>query len=166
MVNEHYFKINSTEDISAALSKAEHEGIDLDYFNSIFLIIGERGRSISVDDSLRGLHVVATGPAPVWVSGEGEAVVIARESATIYATEGSSVRAHDEATVYAYDRAQVEVLNSASVYVASDDVDVEAYGYSTVYLPDPGEAGSTAEIYVEDDAKVIRGVSASMSWAN
>jgi hypothetical protein len=160
MVNDYYFTINSTEDISAALQGAERGGVSLDYFNSIFLIVGERGRSISVDDSLEGLHVVVTGSAPVWVSGEGKVTVIAEESSTIYATEGSSVRAYGSATVYAYNRAQVDARGSASVYVASDNVNVEACDHSTIYLPSPGTDGYGAWVHIEDDAEVIRGVPA------
>ena len=158
MVNEHCFKINSTEDIRKALDEAEREGHDLTVSNSIFLILGERGRSISVDDSLANLHVVALGPSPVWVSGGGENTVIAEGSAVVYATEASVVDAYDSATVYAYDRSDVVVQMDASVYVASDDVNVEAWGDSKVYLPAEGVEGADPYLRVEGSANVIRGV--------
>ena len=106
------------------------------------------------------------GPAPVWVSGEGEATVRAEGNAVIYATEGSLVDAYDAATVYAYDRAQVDVSENASVYVASDDADVEAFGTSKVYLPSEGVPGSRAQVHLEGDSEIIRGISATPSRAN
>lgn len=158
MVNEHYFKINSTEDIRKALDEAEREGHDLTFYNSIFLILGERGRPISVDDSLANLHVVALGPSPVWVSGGGEKTVRAERDSVIYATEGCQVAAYDAATVYAYDSAQVDVSMDAAVYVASDDVCVTAGGDSRIYLPAEGIAGADPYLHLEGSSKVIRGV--------
>ena len=119
---------------------------------------GEAGNSISVDDSLATLYVVAYGPASVWVSGEGAVTVRAEEGVVVYATEGSLVDAYDSATVYAYDRSQVDVSMDASVYVASDDVDVEAFGASKVYLPSDGVAGSRAFVHLEGDSKIIRNI--------
>lgn len=158
MINQHYFRIHSTEDIAQALKKAEQEDLALDFFNSIFLIRGERGRLVSVDDSLAGLHVVALGPAPVRVSGGGELAVIAEETATVYAAGDSAVHASDSATVYAYDRAEVIVRMEASVYVSSDDVYVEAWEDSKVYLPAKGSEGAEAEVRVADRVQIIRGV--------
>lgn len=166
MKNQYEYTINSTEDISRALAEAEREGYALNHYNSAFHLRGAEGESISVDDSLANLHVVAYGPAPVWVSGEGETTVIAEESAVVYATEGSIVDAYDSATVYAYDRAEVVVQMEAAVYVASDNVDVEAWGSSKVYLPSSGVGGSRAQVRLEGDAEIIRGVDVSMGLSN
>lgn len=139
------------------MAAAERGGYSLNFYNSIFLILGEAGRSISVDDSLRDLHVIARGPASVLVSGEGEVTVRAEKNAVVYAMAGSLVDAYDSATVYAYDRAQVAVSMDAAVYIASDDVDVEAFGNSKVYLPAEGIAGANPSLRLEDASKVIRG---------
>lgn len=166
MKNQYEYTINSSEDISRALADAESNGYDLTRYNSAFYLLGTAGEPISVDDSLATLFVTAYGPAPVWVSGEGETTVIAKESAVVHATEGSVVGAYDSATVYAYNRAQVVVQMEASVYVASDDVDVEAWDSSKVYLPSPGVDGSRAQVSLEGDAEIIRGVDVSMGLAN
>lgn len=166
MKNQYEYTINSTEDISRALAEAEREGYDLTYYNSAFYLRGEAGNPITVGDSLANLHVTAYGPAPVWVSGEGEVTVIAEETSTVYATEGSVVDAYDSSTVYAYDRAQVVVQMEASVYVASDYVDVEAWGSSKVYLPSPEVDGSRAQVRLADGAQLIKSSAASMSPAN
>lgn len=156
MKNQYEYTINSTEDIRKALDEAEREGYDLTFYNSAFYLRGTADEFISVDDSLAHLNVVAYGPAPVWVSGEGVVTVRAEEGAVVYATEGSLVDAYDSATVYAYDRSQVDVSMGASVYVASDDADVEAFGTSKVYLPHDGVSGSRAFVHLEGDAKIIR----------
>ena len=166
MKNQYEYTINSTEDIARALGEAKREGYGLNHYNSAFYLRGASGEPISVDDSLANLHVVAYGPAPVWVSGGGEVTVIAEESAVVYATESSVVDAYDSSTVYAYDRSEVVVQMEASVYVASDDVDVEAWGDSKVYLPAEGSAGAGAEVRVNGDAKVIRGVANSNKPSN
>lgn len=166
MKNQYEYTINSTEDISRALAEADREGYDLTHYNSAFYLRGTAGEAISVDDSLAHLDVTAYGPAPVWVSGEGGTTVIAEESAVVYATEGSVVDAYDSATVYAYGRAQVDVSVNASVYVASDDADVEAFGNSKVYLPSDGVAGAQAWVRLEGDAEIIRGVASPESLDN
>lgn len=166
MKNQYEYTINSTEDISRALADAESNGYDLTHYNSAFYLRGTAGEPISVGDSLANLHVVAYGPAPVWVSGEGDTTVIAEESSVIYAIEEGIVDAYDSSTVYAYDRAQIAVQMEASVYVASDDVDVEAWGSSKVYLPSDGVEGSKAFVRLEGDAEIIRGVDVSMGLAN
>ena len=166
MKNQYEYTINSTEDISRALAEAEHEGYELTHYNSAFYLRGTAGEPISVDDSLANLYVVAYGPAPVWLSGEGEVTVRVEENAAVYATEGSLVDAYDSSVVYAYDRSQVDVSMNAAVYVASDDADVEAFGNSRVYLPSDGVAGSRAFVHLEGDAKIIRGVEAFPELAN
>lgn len=166
MKNQYEYTINSTEDISRALADADSNGYDLTHYNSAFYLRGTAGESISVDDSLAHLCVTTYGPAPVWVSGEGEVTVRAVENAVVYATEGSLVDAYDSATVYAYDRSQVDVSMEASVYVASDDVDVKAFGTSKVYLPDDGVAGSQAWVRLEGSAEIIRDADVSTSLAN
>lgn len=166
MKNQYEYTINSTEDISRALADAESNGYDLTHYNSAFYLRGTAGSPISVDDSLANLHVVAYGPAPVWVSGEGATTVIAEESAVVHATEGSIVDAYDSATVYAYDRAEVVVQMGAAVYVDSDTVDVEACGSSKVYLPAPGVDGSLAWVHTADGAQVIRGSAVPKDPAN
>ncbi len=166
MKNQYEYTINSTEDIRRALDEAEREGYDLNHYNSAFYLRGTVGEPISVDDSLANLYVVAYGPSPVWVSGEGGTTVIAEGSAVVYATEGGAVDAYDSSTVYAYDHSDVVVQMEASVYVASDDVDVEAWGDSRVYLPAEGSAGSRAEVRVEGGAEVIRGASPSTTSTN
>ena len=166
MKNQYEYTINSTEDIQRALDEAEREGYDLTFYNSAFYLRGTADNAISVDDSLANLYVVAYGPAPVWVSGEGEVTVRAEESSVIYAIEAGVVDAYDSSTVYAYDRARVTVQMEASVYAASDDVDVEAWGDSKVYLPSPGVNGSQAWVRLEDEAQLIEGSAASMSPAS
>lgn len=166
MKNQYEYTINSTEDIRKALDEAEREGYELTHYNSAFYLRGTSGNPISVDDSLANLYVVAYGPAPVWVSGEGETTVIAEESSVIYATEGGVVDAYDSATVYAYDRSDVIVQMDASVYVASDDVTVEAWGDSKVYLPAEGQEGANPSLRVKDSAEVIRGASAASEDEN
>lgn len=158
MKNQYEYTINSTEDIRKALEEADREDFYLTYHNSAFHLRGVAGESIAVDDSLADLHVVAHGPATVWVSGEGRTAVVAEGYSVVHATEGSSVDAYDFATVYAYDRASVDVSMEASVYVSSDDVDVEAWGDSKVYLPAEGVPGAGPHLHVEGCAKVIRGV--------
>ena len=157
MKNQYEYTINSTDDIRKALEEAEREGYYLTYYNSAFYLRGTAGEAISVDDSLANLCVVAYGPAPVWVSGEGETTVIAEGSAVVYAIEGGVVDAYDSATIYAYDRSDVVVQMDASVYVASDDVNVEAWGDSKVYLPAEGIAGADPGLRVEGASEVIRG---------
>lgn len=166
MKNQYEYTINSTEDIRKALSEAEREGYELTHYNSAFYLRGTAGEPISVDDSLANLHVTAYGPAPVWVSGEGETTVIAEESAVVYAREGSVVDAYNSATVYAYDHAEVVGQMEAAVYVASDNVDVEAWGSSKVYLPSSGVDGSQAQVRLEGGAEIIRGVDVSRGLAN
>lgn len=166
MKNQYEYTINSTEDIRKALNEAEREGYSLTHYNSAFYLRGTAGEPISVDDSLANLYVVTYGPAPVWVSGEGETTVIAEESAVVYATEGGVVDAYDSSTVYAYDHSEVVVQMEASVYVASDDVDVEARGDSKVYLPAEGVAGADPHLRVGGDAKVIRRAADSDSNKN
>lgn len=158
MKNQYEYTINSTDDIRKALNEAEREGYYLTHYNSAFYLRGTAGNPISVGDSLANLHVVAYGPAPVWVSGEGETTVIAEGSAVVYATEAGIVDAYDSATVYAYDLSNVVVQMDASVYVASDEVDVEAWGDSKVYLPAEGVEGADPHLRVEGSANVIRGV--------
>lgn len=157
MKNQYEYTINSTEDISRALADAESNGYDLTHYNSAFYLRGTAGEPISVGDSLANLHVTAYGPAPVWVSGKGDTTVIAEESAVVYAIGRGVVDAYDSATVYAYDSATVVVNTEAAVYISSDDVDVDAFGSSKVYLPAPGVAGSLAWVRTADDAQVIRG---------
>ena len=153
MKSQYEYTINSTEDIRKALDEAEREGYGLNHYNSAFYLRGTAGEPISVDDSLANLYVTTYGPAPVWVSGEGRVTVIAEGSSTVYATEGSRVDAYDNAAVYAYARSSVDVSMDASVSVASDDVDVNAWGDSKVYLP----AGSGAHVTLNgDNAKIIR----------
>lgn len=166
MKNQYEYTINSTEDISRALADAERNGYALTHYNSAFYLRGTAGEPISVDDSLANLHVVAYGPASVWVTGEGETTVIAEESVVVYATEGGIVDAYDSAIVYAYDRSTVAVNMEAAVYVASDDVNVEAWGNSKVYLPSDGVEGSKAFVRLEDDAEIIRGVDATTKLDN
>lgn len=156
MKNQYEYTINSTEDIRKALNEAERKGYDLSYSNSAFYLRGTAGRPLSVDDSLADLYVVAYGPAPVWVSGEGKVTVIAEETSTVYATEGSLVDAYDSATVYAYDHSEVDVSADSSVHVASDDVIVNAFRDAKVYLPAPGAAGSQATVNVPDGANLIQ----------
>ena len=157
MKKQHEYTINSTEDISRALADAESNGYELTRYNSAFYLRGTAGEPISVDDSLANLYVTAYGPAPVWVSGKGNTAVIAEESAVVYATERGVVDAYDSATVYAYGSAMVSVNMEAAAYISSDDVDVDAFDSSKVYLPASGVDGSLAWVRTEDDAQVIRG---------
>ena len=155
MKSQYEYTINSTEDIAKALAEAEREGYDLTHYNSAFYLRGEGGHPISVEGSLKDLHVTAYGPAPAYVS--GGTTVIAEGDAVVYAMDGALVDAYDNATVYAYYDAQVDVNVDASVYVASDDVYVNAWGDSKVYLPAAGVAGSAAHVNLNDNAEIIRG---------
>lgn len=146
MKNQYEYTINSTDDIRKALDEAEREGYELTHYNSAFYLRGTAGEPISVDDSLANLNVVAYGPAPVYVSGEGEVTAVAEESAVVYALEGSVVDAYGSATVYAYDRSRVDVSMGAAAYVVSDGVEVNAFGHAKVYLPEPGVWGSDAVV--------------------
>lgn len=166
MENQYEYTINSTDDIRKALDEAERGGYELSHYNSAFYLRGTADEAISVDDSLANLRVVAYGPAPVWVSGEGETTVIAEGSAVIYAIKGGIVDAYGSSTVYAYDRSNVIVQMDAAVYVSSDDVTVEACGDSRVYLPAEGVAGANPSLRLEGASKVIRGVAPSGAPAN
>lgn len=154
MKDQYEYTINSTDDIGRALAEAERKGYELTHYTARFDLRGEPGRPISVDGSLKDLHVVSYGPAPVYVS-DG-VTVIAEDSATVYATEDSVVDAYGSVTVYAYDRSEVDVSCNASVYIASDDVIVNAFGDAKVYLPAPGKAGSRATVNVPDGANLIQ----------
>lgn len=166
MKNQYEYTINSTEDIARALAEAEREGYDLTFYNSAFYLRGEAGKPISVDNSLANLYVAAYGPSPVYVSGAGEVTVRAEKSSVVYATGGGIVDAYGSATVYADGQAQVDVSMEASVYVASDDVDVAAFGNSKVYLPGEGEPGSQAWVSLEGASEIIRGVAVSPNLSN
>lgn len=166
MKNQYEYTINTTDDIRKALAEAEREGYELTHYNSAFYLRGTDGESISVDDSLANLHVTAYGPAPVWVSGKGDTTVIAEKSVSVYAIERGVVDAYDSATVYAYDSATVAVNMEATVYIASDGVDVDAFGSSKVYLPPPGVDGSLAWVRTTDDVQVIRGSAVPEDPAN
>lgn len=155
MKNQYEYTINSTEDIAEALAEAEREGYYLTFYNSAFYLRGTAGKPISVDDSLANLCVIAYGPAPVWVSGEGKVTVRAENSAVVYASEDSVVDAYGSATVYAYDRSLVDASMGASVYVASDDVNASVFGEAKIYLPSPGVPGSKAVVNQPDDSDNI-----------
>lgn len=166
MKNRYEYTIDSTEDIRTALEEVDREDFYLTYDNSVFRLRGTADASILVDDSLADLYVVACGPAPVWVFGEGKTTVIAERSSVVYAAEGSVVDAYDSATVYAYDRASVDVSMEASVYVSSDGVEVEAWGDAKVYLPSEEVGGSHASVRREGGARIIRGVDATDNLCN
>lgn len=149
MINEYQITIDSNDAISEMLAEAKRRGISYDYYNACIYLRGASGTSIEVGKELRGLYVVATGPAVVHVR------------------ENDSIIAEDSATVHAYDRATVAVNMEASVYVASDDVAVESWGDSTkVYLPAEGSAGANPHLRVEGDAKVIIRVTDSAADKN
>lgn len=158
MKDQYEYTINSTDDINRALAEAAREGYELTHYTARFDLRGEGGVPISVDGSLKNLHAVAHGPAPVYVS-DGT-TVIAEDSATVYATGDGFVDAYDSATVYAYDRSEVDVSCDACVYIASDDVIVNAFGDARVYLPAHGAAGSRATVNVPDGANLIRATAA------
>ena len=155
MKDQYTWTIDSTQSLDRALAEADREGYELTFYTSRFDLRGDPGSPISVDGRLENLYVVAYGPAPVYV--EGGAVVQAVESSVVYAGDGGVVDAYDTATVYAYDDAQVDVSMNASVYAVSDDVDINAYGSSRVYLPSEGTAGANASVRLNDStAKIIR----------
>lgn len=156
MKNQYEYTINSTDDIRRALEEAEREGYELTYYTASFYLVGVAGEVISVDDSLADLYVVTRGPAPVRVSGEGKTTLIAEGSAVVYATEGSLVDSYDSATVYAYDHSEVDVSTGSSVYVASDDVLVNAFGDAKVYLPAPGKPGAGATVNAPSASNLIQ----------
>ena len=152
MSREYRYLIESTEDIPKALEGARSAGITPDYYNSTFLLRGQRGRPIYVDSSLKGLYVVTQGPAPVLSA--GGTTIIAEKSATVYATGHAVIDARDSATVYAYDHALIDACGEAVVY---DEVDVNVFDDAEVFLPPSGTPGSGAYINQPDDSgRVIR----------
>ena len=155
MINEHQITINSTSDISEILDSAERRGIRFDYFNACIYLRGSEGSSIEVGRALKGLYVVACGPATVHVR-EG-ASVIAEGRATVHVYAGAYVRASDRATVHAYETALVDLDGEATAHVASDDVEVLAREDSLVYLPAEGLPGAQAYVDLWDSAKIARG---------
>lgn len=160
MKDQYTWTINTTQDLNRALAEADREGYKLTFYNSRFDLRGDRGTPVSVDGRLKNLYVVAHGPAPVYV--EGGAVVQALDSSVAYASDGGVVDAYNTATVYAYDDAQVDVSMDASVYAVSDDVDINAYGSSRVYLPSEGTAGSNASVHLHNSAaEIIRSAPSS-----
>lgn len=164
MKNQYEYTINSTDDISRALEEAERMGYELTHYTARFDLRGQAGVPIYVDSSLKDLHVVAHGPAPVYVS-DG-ATVIAEDASAVYATGDGLVDAYDSATVYAYDRSEVAVSGDASVYVASGDVIVNAFGDAKVYLPDPRVVGSRASVNVTGSSNLIQATSATATLGN
>lgn len=165
MKDQYKYTINSTDDIRRALAEAEQEGYELTHYTARFDLRGQVGVPISVDSSLKDLHVVAHGPAPVYVSGKA-VTVIAEKFSTVYAAGGSVVDAYDSASVYAYDRSAVDVGEDSAVYVASDDVIVNAFGNAKVYLPAPGVAGARATVNILDSANLIQADGAAVTAEN
>lgn len=153
MKDQYPWTINSTQDINRALAEADRAGYELTFYTSRFDLRGKPGVPISVDGRLKNLHVIAHGPASVYV--EEGATVEALESSVIYVGSGGTVDAYDSATVYAYDDASVSLSMNASAYVSSDDVDVEAYGNSRTYLPSDGTPGSKASVSLNDSASEV-----------
>lgn len=160
MKDQYEYTINSTYDIARALEEAELAGYELTHYTSRFDLRGQAGVPISVDSSLKDLHVVAHGPAPVYVS--GGATVIAEDASVVYASGDGLVDAYDSATVYAYDSSEVAVSGNASVHVASDDVIVNAFGDATVYLPAQRVAGSRALVNATDGANLLQAPTAAL----
>lgn len=147
--------INSGGDVTVARSRALAEGVELTFYNSLFVIRGEVGHPVPVDNRLYNLHVIAEGPAPVWLS--GEAGLRAEESVVVHASENSYVEARDSATVYAYGNAVVSAQDNATVYAGSDTVTITATGRARVFLPQKGQPGAEATVDgLKDSATVIQ----------
>lgn len=147
--------INSGGGITAARCRALEEGVELTFYNSLFLIRGETGHPVPVDNRLYNLNVVAEGPAPVWVS--GEAGLRAGGSVAVYAAENSHVEARDSSTVYAYGNAVVTARDGSTVYAESDSVTITAADEAKVYLPRKGLPGAETLVEaLEDSATVIQ----------
>lgn len=147
--------INSGGDVTVARSRALAEGVELTFYNSLFVIRGEVGHPVPVDNRLYNLHVIAEGPAPVWLS--GEAGLRAEESVIVHASENSYVEARDSATVYAYGNAVVSAQDDATVYAGSDTVTITATGRARVFLPQKGQPGAEATVDgLKDSATVIQ----------
>lgn len=155
MINEYQITINSTDDISKMLADAERRGILYDYYNACIYLLGGSGTSIEVGSELRGLYVVASGPAAVH-AGEG-ASIIAENSVTVHARGRAYVKARDHSQVYAHEESIVDLEDRAVVYIDSDDVEVLATDDSIAYLPAEGAPGAEACAEAIDNAKIIRG---------
>lgn len=137
MVNEYQIIINSTEDIQKELSKAEESGIVYDYYNAVIYLRGSEGSVIEVGRSLKGLYVVAQGPAEVRVTGGSS--VMAEGSTTVHAYEISHVIARGHSTVFAYDEALVDLEDSSTCHLISPEAEVLAADDSRVILPKGGD---------------------------
>lgn len=155
MINEYQITINSTDDISKMLADAERRGILYDYYNACIYLRGGSGTSIEVGSELRGLYVVALGPAVVH-AGEGVSI-IAENSATVHAHERVYVNARERSRVYAHEGSIVDLKDEAVAYIDSDDVEVLATDDSIAYLPAEGAPGAEACAEALDNAKIIRG---------
>ena len=134
--------INCGGNVTTIRSRALSEGVELTFYNSLFLIRGEAGHPVPVDNRLYNLNVIADGPAPVWVS--GEASLRATGSVVVYAAENSYVEARDSSTVYAYGNASVTARGGATVYAESDSVTITATDEAKVFLPRDGLPGAEA----------------------
>lgn len=147
--------INYGGSIAPARSQALKEGVELTFYNSLFVIRGEVGHPIPVDNRLYNLNVIAEGPAPVWLS--CEAGLRAEKSVVVHASENSYVEARDSATVYAYGNAVVSVQDDATAYARSDSVIITATGRARVFLPPKGQPGAEAAVDgLKDSATVIQ----------
>jgi hypothetical protein len=147
--------INSGGAVTVARSQALAEGVELTFYNSLFVIRGEVGHPVPVDNRLYNLNVIAEGPAPVWLS--GEANLRAEGSVVVHASENSYVEARASSTVYAYGNAVVSARDDATVYARSDSVTVTATGRTRVFLPQNGQPGAEAAVDgLKDSATVIQ----------
>ena len=148
--------INSGGAVTVARSQALAEGVELTFYNSLFVIRGEVGHPVPVDNRLYNLNVIAEGPAPVWLS--GEANLRAEGSVVVHASENSYVEARASSTVYAYGNAVVSAQDDATVYARSDSVTVTATGRTRVFLPQKGHPGAGAAVDgLKDSGTVIQG---------
>lgn len=153
MINEYQVVINSTEDIPRALSAARKSGIVYDYYNTVIYLRGSSGSVIEVDRRLKGLYVVAQGPADVHVL--DEASVIAEGKAVVRVYGKSLVTAREQSTVYAYDSALVTLEDYSRAHILSGDVDIVACDDSQVLIPD--EYGDEVREWarLRDDATIV-----------
>lgn len=154
MINEYQITIDSTDDISKMLSEAKRQGIIYDYYNACIYLRGASGTSIEVGKELRGLYVVATGPAVVHA--RENASIIAENSAVVHAHGRTYVKARERSQVYAHEESIVDLEEGAVAYVDSDDVEILANDDSRAYLPADGEPGAGACAEALDNAEIVR----------
>ena len=135
------------------LAEAKRRGIAYDYYNTCIYLRGSADSVIEVGRRLKGLYVVAQGPADVHVL-DGASVIA--EGATVVRAYGRSlVTARERSTVYAYDGALVTLEDCSTAHVLSGDVDIVACGDSRVRVPEEYAEDILEWAEIWDNATII-----------